>query len=131
MRHSSEIVGRQSTKVLEMIPGRVSALWWSPYQAGIPSDSPASPHPGIGVIFNTTKHRELVAPNFPLHPRPRHPSGPFCDHFCSNMSPPAIIAPSILSADFGALGKACSDTIAQGADWLHVLFLRRLHAITR
>jgi hypothetical protein len=36
------------------------------------------------------------------------------------MSPPAIIAPSILSADFGALGKACSDTIGQGADWLHV-----------
>lgn len=36
------------------------------------------------------------------------------------MSPPAIIAPSILSADFGALGQACSDTIAQGADWLHV-----------
>jgi hypothetical protein len=36
------------------------------------------------------------------------------------MSPPAIIAPSILSADFGALGKACSDTIGHGADWLHV-----------
>ncbi len=36
------------------------------------------------------------------------------------MSPPAIIAPSILSADFGALGKACSDTIDNGADWLHV-----------
>jgi len=36
------------------------------------------------------------------------------------MAPPAIIAPSILSADFGALGKACSDTINQGADWLHV-----------
>ena len=36
------------------------------------------------------------------------------------MSPQAIIAPSILSADFGALGKACSDTVAQGADWLHV-----------
>ena len=36
------------------------------------------------------------------------------------MAPPAIIAPSILSADFGALGKACSDTISQGADWLHV-----------
>lgn len=36
------------------------------------------------------------------------------------MAPPAIIAPSILSADFGALGKACSDTIGQGADWLHV-----------
>ncbi|KAK5709554.1 RIBULOSE-phosphate 3-epimerase [Elasticomyces elasticus] len=36
------------------------------------------------------------------------------------MSPPAIIAPSILSADFGALGKECSDTIGHGADWLHV-----------
>ncbi|KAL5116255.1 RIBULOSE-phosphate 3-epimerase [Pleosporales sp. CAS-2024a] len=36
------------------------------------------------------------------------------------MSPPAIIAPSILSADFAALGKACSDTIGHGADWLHV-----------
>ncbi|KAK3639882.1 RIBULOSE-phosphate 3-epimerase [Elasticomyces elasticus] len=36
------------------------------------------------------------------------------------MSPPAIIAPSILSADFGALGKECLDTIGHGADWLHV-----------
>lgn len=36
------------------------------------------------------------------------------------MAPPAIIAPSILSADFAELGKACSDTIANGADWLHV-----------
>ena len=36
------------------------------------------------------------------------------------MAPPAIIAPAILSADFGALGKACSDTIGHGADWLHV-----------
>lgn len=36
------------------------------------------------------------------------------------MAPQPIIAPSILSADFGALGKACSDTIEQGADWLHV-----------
>ena len=36
------------------------------------------------------------------------------------MSPQAIIAPSILSADFGSLGQACSDTISQGADWLHV-----------
>lgn len=36
------------------------------------------------------------------------------------MSPQAIIAPSILSADFGALGAACSDTINHGADWLHV-----------
>ena len=36
------------------------------------------------------------------------------------MSPKAIIAPSILSADFAALGAACSDTIAQNADWLHI-----------
>ena len=36
------------------------------------------------------------------------------------MSPPAIIAPSILSADFGKLGSECADTIAAGADWLHV-----------
>lgn len=36
------------------------------------------------------------------------------------MSPQAIIAPSILSADFAALGAACSDTIAHKADWLHI-----------
>merc|ERR1712093_906469 len=36
------------------------------------------------------------------------------------MSPAAIIAPSILSADFADLGKECSNTIARGADWLHV-----------
>ncbi|KAK4971148.1 RIBULOSE-phosphate 3-epimerase [Elasticomyces elasticus] len=36
------------------------------------------------------------------------------------MAPPAIIAPSILSADFAALGDACSRTIHQGADWLHI-----------
>ncbi|KAL3453046.1 hypothetical protein BJX65DRAFT_302943 [Aspergillus insuetus] len=36
------------------------------------------------------------------------------------MSPPAIIAPSILSADFGTLGSECSTKIEQGADWLHV-----------
>jgi hypothetical protein len=41
-------------------------------------------------------------------------------HNPSKMAPPAFIAPSILSADFGALGKACSDTIGHGADWLHV-----------
>ena len=33
------------------------------------------------------------------------------------MGPRAIIAPSILSADFAALGAACSDTIDNGADW--------------
>ncbi|TPX15615.1 uncharacterized protein E0L32_004313 [Thyridium curvatum] len=36
------------------------------------------------------------------------------------MAPKAIIAPSILSADFGNLGAECSKTMDQGADWLHV-----------
>jgi ribulose-phosphate 3-epimerase len=36
------------------------------------------------------------------------------------MSPPAIIAPSILSADFARLGAECADTMERGADWLHV-----------
>ncbi|MCJ1341034.1 RIBULOSE-phosphate 3-epimerase [Bachmanniomyces sp. S44760] len=36
------------------------------------------------------------------------------------MAPQAIIAPSILSADFAALGAACSETIGQGASWLHI-----------
>lgn len=40
------------------------------------------------------------------------------------MTPPAIIAPSILSADFAALGAACSKTIGEGADWLHVDIVR-------
>ncbi|EEQ85403.1 ribulose-phosphate 3-epimerase [Blastomyces dermatitidis ER-3] len=36
------------------------------------------------------------------------------------MTPPAIIAPSILSADFAALGSACSDVMDWGGDWIHV-----------
>ena len=37
------------------------------------------------------------------------------------MPPQAIIAPSILSADFGSLGAECSTTITEyKADWLHV-----------
>ncbi|KAL1964848.1 hypothetical protein VTN77DRAFT_6350 [Rasamsonia byssochlamydoides] len=36
------------------------------------------------------------------------------------MSPPAIIAPSILSADFAKLGAECAVTMERGADWLHV-----------
>ncbi|KAI9841451.1 MAG: RIBULOSE-phosphate 3-epimerase [Thelocarpon superellum] len=36
------------------------------------------------------------------------------------MAPKAIIAPSILSADFAALGAACSETMDHGADWLHI-----------
>ncbi|VUC27108.1 unnamed protein product [Clonostachys rosea] len=36
------------------------------------------------------------------------------------MSPNAIIAPSILSADFAQLGAECARTMDQGADWLHV-----------
>jgi ribulose-phosphate 3-epimerase len=36
------------------------------------------------------------------------------------MSPPAIIAPSILSANFANLGHDCAKKMEQGADWLHV-----------
>src|SRR4029077_10590173 len=36
------------------------------------------------------------------------------------MSPPAIIAPSILSADFAILGAECAHKMDQGADWLHI-----------
>lgn len=36
------------------------------------------------------------------------------------MAPSAIIAPSILSADFAALGAECKKTMEQGADWLHI-----------
>jgi ribulose-phosphate 3-epimerase len=32
----------------------------------------------------------------------------------------AIIAPSILSCDFAALGEGCANTMKYGADWLHV-----------
>ena len=36
------------------------------------------------------------------------------------MSPPAIIAPSILSADFANLGAACKDAFDWKSDWVHV-----------
>ena len=36
------------------------------------------------------------------------------------MAPQAIIAPSILSADFADLGAECARTMERGADWLHV-----------
>lgn len=36
------------------------------------------------------------------------------------MAPKAVIAPSILSADFAKLGADCAKTMDQGADWLHV-----------
>ena len=32
----------------------------------------------------------------------------------------AIVAPSILSCDFAALGEGCANTMKYGADWLHV-----------
>ncbi|KAK2776270.1 ribulose-phosphate 3-epimerase [Colletotrichum kahawae] len=35
------------------------------------------------------------------------------------MAPKAIVAPSILAADFADLGACCSRTISEGADWLH------------
>ncbi len=38
-----------------------------------------------------------------------------------NMAKPrAILCPSILAADFGALGADCQRMMAAGADWLHV-----------
>ncbi|MCY3879526.1 MAG: ribulose-phosphate 3-epimerase [Rhodobacteraceae bacterium] len=33
---------------------------------------------------------------------------------------PPVIAPSILSADFSALGEACRATVDAGGDWVHV-----------
>jgi ribulose-phosphate 3-epimerase len=37
------------------------------------------------------------------------------------MSPPAIIAPSILSADFSVLGEAVENVFNEwGSDWVHV-----------
>jgi ribulose-phosphate 3-epimerase len=37
------------------------------------------------------------------------------------MTPPAIIAPSILSADFSALGTAVESCFKEwGSDWVHV-----------
>ena len=38
----------------------------------------------------------------------------------SHMSPPAIVAPSILSADFAALGEDCSGIMEAGGQWIHV-----------
>lgn len=36
------------------------------------------------------------------------------------MAPKAIIAPSILSADFANLGAACTNVIDWNANWLHI-----------
>lgn len=36
------------------------------------------------------------------------------------MTPPAIIAPSILSADFSALGAECVKMMDCEAQWLHI-----------
>jgi len=36
------------------------------------------------------------------------------------MSPSAIVAPSILSADFANLGAACSGIIDAQCDWIHI-----------
>lgn len=48
------------------------------------------------------------------------------------MAPKALIAPSILSADFAQLGAECARTMEQGADWLHVdIMLVELHLASR
>lgn len=36
------------------------------------------------------------------------------------MAPQAIIAPSLLSADFAKLGAECTAKMDEGADWLHI-----------
>lgn len=46
------------------------------------------------------------------------------------MAPKAIIAPSILSADFAQFGADCSRTMEQGADWLHVDIMCVTHTNT-
>jgi hypothetical protein len=48
--------------------------------------------------------------------------GILLDSICeaTAMSPAAIIAPSILSADFANLGAECSKMIDSGANWLHI-----------
>ena len=40
--------------------------------------------------------------------------------FRKRLMPELIIAPSILSADFGNLARDCTDVLSAGADWLHV-----------
>ena len=45
---------------------------------------------------------------------------PLSNRHVTKMGPPAVIAPSILSADFAKLGAACSDTIDNNGDWLHI-----------
>lgn len=62
--------------------------------------------------FSSPKSSSLVVSLDPYSPKNSPPE--------TTMAPPAIIAPSILSADFANLGADCSKTIAQGADWLHV-----------
>lgn len=47
------------------------------------------------------------------------------------MTPRAIIAPSVLSADFASFGHACSRTMEQGADWLHVDIMSASSSNTR
>src|SRR5436853_6569268 len=42
------------------------------------------------------------------------------DHEGRRMSRPVIVAPSILSADFGRLGEEVRAVTAAGADWIHV-----------
>lgn len=46
---------------------------------------------------------------FPPPPNPWH-----------TMAPPTIINPSVLSADFAELGKACRDAMDWGSNWLHL-----------
>ena len=79
----------------------------------------------IPLATNSSTQVKLHLPHDPA--TYQHPGTPTATHYPSsttqqlpNMAPKAIIAPSILSADFAQLGAECKKTMQQGADWLHV-----------
>ncbi len=82
---------------------------------------PSNTSSTISTPLSAPVEKSFRAPrDFRLHINQRYI---FCRHrslYRAAMAPSAIIAPSILSADFANLGAACSQTIEQGADWLHV-----------
>jgi Ribulose-phosphate 3 epimerase family len=70
-------------------------------------------------LQNSDKSRTSSNLSFPFSSPETNPSPRHFRKSCK-MSPPAIIAPSILSADFAALGEACSDLMRHSAEWIHI-----------